>query len=181
MTIKSFFKKSSKAWAILLAIAVSGLLFIYRDYFVQLQGYGLLGLFLLSIIGNATIIFPAPIVLTAFVGGAVFNPFVVAVVVSLGATIGELTGYFAGRGTEGIIPSAKMDKVKSYMEKYGIWTLFVLAVIPNPLFDLAGIAAGTTGVPVKKYFIVVWLGKLIKFGVIALLGSQSILLLDKYI
>src|SRR3990172_6607872 len=98
ITAKKFFKKHAPLISILFAIVVSVVVFIFRDNLVSLQNYGYLGLFLLSILGNATIILPVPIILTAFIGGAVFNPLIVGVVVSLGATIGELTGYLAGIG-----------------------------------------------------------------------------------
>lgn len=175
-------KKYQKGLGLLAAILISVLIFIFRDKFVNLQGYGLFGLFVISIIGNATIILPAPVILSAFVGGAIFNPFIVTFVVAAGATIGELTGYFAGYSGGNLIEKdVKLQKVKKWMDKYGLWTLFVLAVIPNPLFDLAGIVAGATGIPVYKYMIVVFLGKLIKFGAFAYMGANSVLFLDKYI
>jgi uncharacterized membrane protein YdjX (TVP38/TMEM64 family) len=158
------------------------LIFIFKDKFTHLQGFGLLGLFVISIIGNATIILPAPVILTAFVGGAIFNPITVTLVVALGATIGELTGYLAGYGGQEIIDGeVKLGKVRGWMAKHGLWTLFILAAIPNPLFDLAGIIAGATRIPVYKYFVVVLLGKIIKFGVFAYLGANSIGLIDKFI
>ena len=58
------------------------------------------------------------------------------------------------------------------MDKFGLWALFVLAAIPNPFFDLAGIVAGATEVPIYKYLIVVWFGKLIKFSAFAYLGAN---------
>lgn len=166
--------KHQKLFGLVFIIVLSVLIFVFRDKFVNLQEYGYLGLFLISVIGNATIVLPAPVVLTAFVGGGIFNPFWVSIVVSLGATIGELTGYVAGAtGKHLVEEDQKIEKVKKWMDKYGLWTLFVLAAIPNPLFDLAGIVAGATKIPVYKYLIVVSLGKLIKFGTIAYLGAGS--------
>jgi len=175
-------KKYSKAIILIVSILISILVFIFRDRFEGLQGYGLVGLFLLSIIGNATIILPVPVILSAFVAGAVFNPLAVALVVSLGATIGELTGYFAGYGSEGIIEKdLKLQRVKRWIDKYGLWVLFVLAAIPNPLFDLAGIVAGANKIPVKKYLVVVFFGKLVKFLAVSYFGSRSVTLIDRFI
>ena len=155
-----------------LAILISVLIFLNRDKLGDLENYGYLGIFLISILGNATIVLPVPVILTAFLGGGIFNPLVVGVVASLGATIGELTGYMAGISGRGLIENkGKIEKVKNWMSKHGLWTLFVLAVIPNPLFDLAGIVAGATRIPVYKYLIVVWLGKLIKFLAFSFLGA----------
>ncbi len=170
----------SKVLFLGIAILLSFLIFIFHDQFIRLQGYGLFGLFLLSVIGNATIILPVPVVLTAFVGGAVFNPFLVAVVVSLGATFGELTGYIAGYGgTDFVKKDVRIQKVKKWMGKFGLWTIFVLAAVPNPLFDLAGIVAGATNIPLYKYLPIVWAGKLIKFGIFAFLGAGSAGFIDK--
>ncbi len=181
-TIRKFIKKYSPAFSLFFAIVISVIIFIFRDKFTNLQSYGYLGLFLLSILGNATIILPVPIILTAFLGGAIFNPFIVGVVISLGATIGELTGYLAGAGGGGIVEKdRRVQKIRKWMDKYGIWTLFVLAAIPNPFFDIAGIIAGATKIPVYKYFFVVWLGKSVKFLAFSYLGAGSVDLINKFI
>jgi len=180
VTFKKFLKKISPVIGILFAVTISVIVFIFRDKFVSLQNYGYIGLFALSILGNATIILPVPIILTAFLGGAIFNPLIVGIVVSLGATIGELTGYVAGLGGGEIVEdNSKVQKVKKWMDKHGLWALFVLAAVPNPLFDLAGIVAGATKIPVYKYLIVVWLGKLVKFVAISYIGAGSINAIDK--
>jgi uncharacterized membrane protein YdjX (TVP38/TMEM64 family) len=178
-SLRSFFKRYSRILWVVIAVLISLLIFVFRDLVSDLEGFGLFGLFVISIIGNATIILPTPVILTAFIGGAVFNPLMVAIVVSLGATIGELTGYMAGYGGGEIIEEkVKIEKVKRWMDKYGLWTLFVLAAIPNPLFDVAGIISGAIGIPVYKYLIVVWLGKFVKFAVFSFLGAGSASFID---
>lgn len=175
-------KKFYKPLSLSFAVVVSVLIFVFRNDFSNLTGYGLTGLFLFSVIGNATVFLPAPVILTAFVAGAVFPPLLVALVISLGASIGELTGYLAGYGGETVIQKdIRLLKARKWVEKFGLWAVFVLAVIPNPFFDLAGIVAGATETPLSKYFIVVWIGKFIKFGTIAYLGANSIMLLNKFI
>ena len=178
----NFSKKHIKILGLVFAIVVTVAIFIFRNQLAALSGYGYFGLFVLNIIGSATIFLPTPLFLTAFVAAAIFNPFLVAIIASLGSTIGEITGYLAGYGTEDLIEKdLKLKRVKGWMDKYGLWVLFILAAIPNPLFDLAGIIAGATEIPVYKFLLVVWMGKLIKFGVIAYLGAHSIMLLDKFI
>lgn len=163
------------------AILISVLIFLNRDKLGNLESYGYLGIFLMSVLGNATIVLPIPVILIAFLGGGIFNPLIVGVVNALGATIGELLGYMAGLSGRGLIKEGKrIQKVKNWMNKYGLWALFVLAVIPNPLFDLAGIVAGATRIPIYKYLIVVWLGKLIKFLAFSFLGAGSFSFIDKF-
>jgi len=167
--------------ALLLAILITLLVYIFRNKLNILGTFGYFGIFLLSIIGNATIILPLPSILTAYLGGGIFNPFLVGVIAALGATIGELTGYLAGYGGRTIIEDPKkLEKIENWMKKYGLWTIFVLAVIPNPLFDLAGIASGMLKVPVWKYFLVTWAGKTIKFLGFSYLGAGSFKLIEKF-
>ena len=124
---------------------------------------------------------PVPVILTAFLGGGIFNPLLVGLVSSFGATIGELTGYIAGRSGRVVIKNnTKFEKIEKWMTKYGMWTIFVLAVVPNPAFDLAGIVSGATKIPVWKYFLVTWAGKFIKFLTFAYIGSSSSKMIETF-
>jgi len=168
--------------ALLLAILITLLVYIFRNKLNVLDTFGYFGIFLLSILGNATIILPIPSILTAYLGGGIFNPFWVGIIAAFGATIGELTGYLAGYGGRTILKNPKkLQKIESWMKKYGLWTVFVLAVIPNPLFDLAGIASGILRIPVRKYFLVTWAGKIIKFLGFSYLGAGSFKLIEKFL
>jgi len=179
--IKKFFAGYSKVLSLFFAVIVSITVFIFRDKLVNLQGYGYLGIFLISILGNATVILPVPVILTAFIGGGIFNPLWVGIIAAMGASIGELTGYLVGYGGKVVIKNdKKLVKIEGWMKKHGLWVLFILSAIPNPLFDLAGIVAGATGVPVYKYLIVVTLGKMIKFLTISYIGASSVGLLDRF-
>ena len=60
------------------------------------------------------------------------------------------------------------------MQRYGTWTIFVLALIPNPVFDLGGMAAGTLRFPVPKFLVACTAGKVIKNMVFALAGYYGI-------
>ncbi len=178
---KKVIKKYSHLLGFIFALIISVLVFVYRDKFVHLEGYGYLGIFLISVLGNATIILPVPVILTAFIGGGIFNPFFVGIVTAVGAAIGELTGYLVGYGGKVVIKNdKKLERIEGWMKKHGLWVLFILSAIPNPLFDLAGIVAGATGVPVYRYLLVVTLGKMVKFIAISYLGAGSIGLLERY-
>lgn len=166
--------KYKKIIGLILTVFLSVVIFLFRDKLVNFESYGYLGIFVISVLGNATIILPVPVILTAFLGGGIFNPFLVGLISSFGATIGELTGYIAGRSGRVIIKdNAKFEKIEKWMARYGLWTIFVLAIIPNPAFDLAGIVSGATKISVWKYFLVTWAGKFIKFLTFAYLGSGS--------
>ena len=166
-------EKVIKYLMILGSILISGIIIYFRNNLASLQEYGILGILLISILGNATVVIPAPVILTAFIGGSVYNPILVGLVVALGATIGELTGFMAGIGGQVAITDHKhFKRVEKWMTKSGFLTIFVLAAIPNPLFDLAGIFSGATNYGVKKFLLATFLGKSVKFLTVALLGNS---------
>jgi len=170
-----------KLIGLVFVVALSVIIFIFRDKLVNFESYGYLGIFVISVLGNATIILPIPVILTAFLGGGIFNPFLVGLISSFGATIGELTGYVVGRSGRVVIKdNVKFGKIEKWMARYGLWTIFVLAIIPNPAFDLAGIVSGAAKIPVWKYFLVTWSGKFIKFLTFAYIGSGSSEMVDKF-
>jgi uncharacterized membrane protein YdjX (TVP38/TMEM64 family) len=163
-------------------LALTCLLVIYRNEVVKLQGYGYPGIFLFSILANATIIIPMPGVLFTSAMGAIFNPWWVALAAGSGAAIGELSGYLAGlSGRELIARNKTSDRVEYWVKRYGGLAIFLLALIPNPLFDMAGITAGALKMPVQKFLLFLWLGKVLKMLIFALLGSSIMHLVNSYL
>ena len=111
--------KAKKILGLVAAIGISAFVFIFRGRLVDLKGYGYLGIFLISVLGNATIILPVPVILTAFVGGGVYNPLLVGFITALGATIGEMTGYLAGLAGQVVVSKEKrLQKIDGWMHQY---------------------------------------------------------------
>ncbi len=165
---------------VVLALAITASVFIFRNQVHQWDSFGYLGIFLLSVVGNATVVLPAPAFLSVLAGGSLFNPVVVGVVAAAGATLGELTGYLAGMSGQGVVGHSRaFKKVERWMHRCGVVTLFVLAAIPNPLFDVAGITAGVMGLSVRRFLLVTWAGKVVKFLAIAYVGAGSADLLTR--
>ena len=125
---------------------------------------------------------PAPGVAVIYAMGAIFsNPFAVGLAAGLGGTIGELSGYLAGFSGQAIVE--RMDvyyRVKPWVDRYGGWTILVLSAIPNPFFDIAGIAAGIAKMPLRTFIIFSGIGQLIKMTTFALAGHYSISLLSTF-
>ena len=156
-----------------LVIALTILLFVFRNEVKHLGIYGYPGIFIISIIANATIIIPIPGILITTAMGAVFNPLGVALTAGAGSAIGELTGYLAGFGGQVIIEKKDWyERVMNWMKKYGDVTIFTLSLIPNPLFDLAGMAAGTLKLPVWRFLLACFLGKFVKMLIFAYFGAR---------
>ncbi len=160
---------------LILVVGLTLLIFIYRDEVKHLGVYGYPGIFIISIIANATIIIPLPGILITTAMGAVFNPLGVALAAGAGSAIGELTGYLAGFGGQVIVEKKDWyERVMKWMKKYGDITIFILSLIPNPLFDLAGMAAGSLKMPIWRFLLACFLGKFVKMLIFAYFGARVI-------
>jgi len=168
--------------ALLLVIMATVAGVLWRDRLGRFVAYGYPGIFLISLIGNATVILPAPSLALVFALGGVLDPILVGLAAGLGETLGELTGYLAGYSGQAVIENREIyDRLFGWMRKYGLATIFFLSVIPNPFFDLAGIAAGASRFPVGYFILSCWLGKTLKTIVFALAGAHSFFLLGRFL
>jgi membrane protein YqaA with SNARE-associated domain len=150
------------------------LAFLYRNKLGQFKKYGYLGIFLISAIGNVAILSPAAPMIAAL-GATLYHPLIASFITALGAVTGELLSYFIGSATHSYLPDSEWNtKINHYMKINGAITIFVLSVIPNPFFDLAGLAAGATNYPLWEFIIISFFGKWIKFGIFALMGKKYI-------
>jgi membrane protein YqaA with SNARE-associated domain len=164
--------KIQRILALVFVIGLTVFLYLNRDRVQELEGLGYPGIFLLSLLSNATLILPVPGVLFTSAMGAVFNPFWVAIAAGTGAALGELTGYLAGYSGQDVVNRTKWQpKVEGWMRKYGGITVFVLALVPNPVFDIAGLTAGMLKMPIPKFLFWSMLGKIIKMMAFAYGGS----------
>lgn len=166
-------EKIVKYLMIFASILISGIIIYFRNELASLAGYGYFGIFLINLVGSATVLVPTPAIVATFIGGSIYNPLLVGIISGIGASIGETTGYMAGYGGSVLIKENKnFKRVEKWMNINGFLTIFILACIPNPIFDLTGIFAGATKYSFKKYFLAVILGKTIRFIGIALLGNS---------
>ena len=164
--------------ALLLIVAiVVGVFYYYHNYperVARLKDYGYLGAFLISLILNATIVLPAGnfLVMAAF-GAVLPSATIVGLAGGLGAAIGEMTGYMAGYSGQAMVSRQRMyARLKGWVEKWGVLTIFLLSVVPL-LFDLVGIAAGVLRFPLWKFFLACLLGRTILYLVIAWGGAMG--------
>ena len=144
---------------------------VYFGGFVrELQALGYLGAFLISILGGATIIIPVPMLAVVFaLGGVMQHTWLVGLSAAMGEMVGALiiymTGYSSGmmlRNSRHGLVQRSYDKLMSLMERKTSITLFVLAAVINPFFYPAALAAGALRYGIRKYFIITFIGKIIK-------------------
>lgn len=157
---------------LLMAVAVV----YFWEYVQKLEGYGYLGVFLISILGGATIIIPVPMLAVVFALGGVLTPYWIGVAAGLGETVGALIIYITGHGAgtafsglNGKIQKAYL-RLMGFMERKGSLTLFILSAVLNPFFYPAALAAGVLRFGIRKYFFICWAGKTIKGLTVAYAG-----------
>jgi uncharacterized membrane protein YdjX (TVP38/TMEM64 family) len=110
-----------------------------------------------------------------FTWGAIFHPAGIALAAGLGAALGEVSGYLAGFSGQAVIEKAAIyQRITAFMDKYGGWAILGLSALPNPFFDLAGIAAGATRIPLPKFLFWCWVGETMKMFVFAYAGATSL-------
>ena len=173
---------------LLLLIAISVTLYYCGrnpEIVAELKGYGYLGAFLISLIGNASVLLPG-IVLPILSGLGVFlyhstaslaAPVIVGLLGGAGAAIGEIVGYMAGYSGRAIVQSQKRySQLERWVGKWGVVAIFIFTLVPL-FFDLVGLAAGALRFPLWKFVLICWLGRTMLYVtlvVLAALGWQAI-------
>ena len=135
--------------------------------------YGYVGVFVITLIASGALVVPVPYLGVIIVGGMFLSPVAVAVVAGVASALGELTGYYLGTTGRSILPKNRMNAaLERGMRRFGGPVIFVAAAIPNPFFDVAGILAGATKLPIWVFFGATLLGKTIRFFLLASLGGS---------
>ncbi|MBV6401529.1 MAG: hypothetical protein CNIPEHKO_01831 [Anaerolineales bacterium] len=164
-----------RALALLVVLGITALVFSIRDRVEDFAAFGYPGVFLIALLANATVFIPAPGVAIIYAMGAVFNPLLVGLSAGTGGAIGELSGYLAGFSGQAVIENTNVyERIKPWVDQYGGWAILVLAAIPNPFFDVAGVAAGIAKMPMRTFLFFIWIGQLIKMTCFAYAGYYSL-------
>ena len=143
------------------------------------QEYGIIGLFLNSLLSATAIPLPTEILTSALlIGGE--NIGLVAIALIIGSTIGGILNYFIGFGGNKLIKKMKKKsdvekqdkKHNKLLDKFGWSAIFFAAWIPI-IGDLILISAGIKKMKFVKFLIFMISGKIIK-TIIVVLGLGSI-------
>lgn len=178
---------------LLFGALVPGIVLLFNpDLTDGLEGFGYFGVFLTNLASTATLFIPVPgltgaaQLLIIREGDRAAMPWLVGVAGGAGMAVGEVTAYYAGflgaelaRGREMPGPRRLREAaarvvgwVDWLMDHWGMATLFVLAAIPNPVFEVAGITAGSVRMPMKRFFPAVTAGKIVRGILLAYLGHR---------
>jgi membrane protein YqaA with SNARE-associated domain len=164
----------------ILVLGIAGLLALIVviarvDLFKLAESLSYPGVFLVSLIGAVSIVYPIPYTLVIVFMGAnpLFNPLFVAISAGLGSAIGELFGYTLGYYGRAMISEErqrKMDYMLKVFNRYGPAAIFIFALTPLP-DDLLFIPLGILRYKLLKIFIPCLLGK-ISMSLILAYGGQ---------
>jgi membrane protein YqaA with SNARE-associated domain len=130
--------------------------------------------FVTSLLANLTIIAPVPFALSIMVVAATrWNPLLVALVASVGGSLGELSGYYAGYlGKKIAVPETVPGyrRFERWIQRYGVWAIALLAFQPIIPFDIGGMIAGVAKMPLYKFLPALWAGKFPKYVLLTYAG-----------
>ena len=150
---------------------------LFMEYYQQMQEvltnnifqeYGIIGLFLNSLLAATAIPLPTEILTSALlIGGE--NIFLVAIVLILGSVIGGILNYFIGFGGNKLVKKMRKKsniskhekKHNRLLDKFGWSAIFFAAWIPI-IGDLILISAGVKKMEFRKFSIFMVSGKIIK-------------------
>jgi membrane protein DedA with SNARE-associated domain len=172
-------KKSSRRSLVLgilgvtLTILMFAAIIVFNNKLREMQEWGYIGAFVISILGGATVIVPVPMLPVVFaLGYAMENPWQVALLgltAAAGEVIGGITIYLTGRSTGGAISISKNARIQrayermlNFIKRRGVIALFLVTFIVNPFFYPAAFACGALRMGLKKFIPVIIIGKIIK-------------------
>ncbi len=174
-------KKSGKAvfsranlLSLLFAIGVTVAAIFLFSKVEMLRHLGYIGVFFISLLSSATVFIPLPGFAVVFAMGRYLNPVLLGIAAGIGSGLGEATGYFIGFAGHDAVDNSKIFREHKFqIEKYGAPAIFILAFIPNPAFDIAGIAAGAIEMPVWKFLFATIAGKILRYVLVAYIGGYT--------
>lgn len=170
-------KKTLSIVVLIISFILSVAVFVFRDYFRDLQSLGLLGIFLINFFSSATFFVSGPAFLSVIAGGVIYPPLLVALVSSLGASFGDMVSYFFGFSGRRLALSNLRKKIwfsvfEDLFRAYETIIILIFAIVPNPFFDAVGLFAGIFGMNYLKFFVIMFAGRFARYILLAFLGNS---------
>ena len=150
-------------------LAVSASLALKPDVVQRFNHMGYVGGLIVNALASGTIALPMPGVTVTLAMAPTLNARGLAVFAGLGCAIGETVGFLLGVGIYAVLRDRyrlQFGRLRAWWRRFGIPVVFVAAVAPTPLFDIAGILAGTARMRYWAFFTTTALGKGLKYYVL---------------
>lgn len=154
---------------VLLAVACTLPWLIWQDEIRQFAALGYLGLFVGCFLGTAVVLMPSSTMLLVVMAASLLGPVESIVVGALGSVLGDGVSYLCGSlGANALPENARLRTLIARWSRRPELMVFVFAALPLPVFDFAGLAAGVQRMPLWRFALAVFLGRLVKYTVIVL-------------
>lgn len=117
---------------------------------------------------------PLPFAVPVMVAAATrWDPLLVALAGSIGASLGEMNGYYAGwLGKKIAIPDnlTGYAMMRRWIERWGFWAVCLLSFQPILPIEIGGFIAGAARMPIRRFLPALWLGKYPKYIILVYAG-----------
>ena len=135
---------------------------------------------LLTIFGILTVvnisILPLPFGVSVLLAAAMhWNPVLVALFGSLGASTGEFASYFFGILGKRLSIDEKMPgyrTIHGWITKYGVWAIAFLSLQPVIPFEIGGFIAGVAKMPIRRFMPALYIAKFPKYLILVYVGDM---------
>lgn len=149
-----------------------------------LASFAYAGAFLVCFVANAVVAIPIPYIpIIAHMGATADSAAVVVGLGALGSVLGESVAFLVGRAEQGLVSEhplyKRLHRLAARKWLAGL-VLFGLAVPLNPLFDVAGLAAGAMGMRYRVFFVAVLAARMVRLALIVWLGAMFGLWAGRY-
>ena len=157
-------------------VGINVLLFIAPFDYQVLGALAYPGAFLVTLIANAAVVVPVPYIpIVAHIAQTAGVPVLVVLAASFGSALGECVAFAVGRVEKELFEGhAWVERIRRFFAhpRRTALFLFFFAIPLNPVFDVGGLGAGALGVPFRTFLIAVWLGRIVRFAILAYIAIE---------
>jgi membrane protein YqaA with SNARE-associated domain len=144
----------------------------------SLLALGYPGVFLLMFLSGGATVFPVPGPPAIIAAGAILNPLGVGLAAGLGNASGELVSYSLGNAAAATLENYRdvrlVATLRDLFARFGFWLVLAIAAVPNPIFHIISLLAGSSGYPVRRFWLATAIGNLLKYTAYAYLGQGAL-------
>jgi membrane protein YqaA with SNARE-associated domain len=165
------------------AVVLAVLVWLLGGYISAAKIAGYPGVFFLNFLGAVSMVLPVPGLISVCGGSWLdLNPWALGALAGVGESLGEWSGYVVGFAGHTVFERIRIyrnlrPRVGRWMEKRGSLLLLLVSAVPNPFFDLVGIAAGTVHFPFVRFMAIILVGKIVKGLLVAHVCQSGVSLL----
>lgn len=138
------------------------------------DGWGYLFAFLINGTSAATVVIPTVGFAAVLVLAKELNPLFLGVAAGAGGVIGESTAYWMGATCKIALQDTRCERfVSRHMARFGGAIIFGSALIPFVPVDVAGLAAGMTSYPIRRFLLYLSFGKIPMTIAVVYIAAQA--------